>query len=156
MPLFSFINNMKIREATIQDAEIIAQNNNLMAVETEGKELEWDIIFNGVKAVINDANKGFYLVVEDEGKVAANLMITFEWSDWRNSTIWWIQSVYVVKEYRRKGLYKALYEETKKRAKEAGVKVIRLYVEQENKVAQKTYENLGMQHSYYYMYEADI
>lgn len=147
---------MELRLAKPSDIDIIAINNNLMALETEGKELGMEVVTNGVKGVFDKPERGFYLVAEINGKVAANLMITYEWSDWRNSNIWWIQSVYVIKEHRRKGLYKALYAEIKQMAKLEGIKVIRLYVEEENTVAQTTYKNLGMQHSYYHLYEADI
>jgi ribosomal protein S18 acetylase RimI-like enzyme len=147
---------MKIRLAQPKDIDTIAKNNNLMAQETEGKELDMQTVTQGVKAIFDDHSKGFYLVVEIDDEIAANLMITYEWSDWRNSNIWWIQSVYVVKEHRRKGLYKAMYNDIKNRAKLEGVKVIRLYVEEENTIAQQTYKSLGMQHSYYYMFEADI
>lgn len=147
---------MILRLGQPKDAETLATNNNLMAQETEGKELDIPTVTKGVQAIFNEPAKGFYLVVEIDGKVAANLMVTYEWSDWRNSNIWWIQSVYVTKENRRKGLYKAMYAEVIKMAKLQGVKVVRLYVEEENKVAQQTYKNLGMQHSYYHMYEAEI
>lgn len=147
---------MELRLAKPSDIDIIAINNNLMALETEGKELDMEVVTNGVKGVFDKPERGFYLVTEINGKVAANLMITYEWSDWRNSNIWWIQSVYVIKGHRRKGLYKALYEKIKQMAKLEGIKVIRLYVEEENTVAQTTYKNLGMQHSYYHLYEADI
>lgn len=147
---------MELRLAKPSDIDIIAINNNLMALETEGKELDMEVVTNGVKGVFDKPERGFYLVAEINGKVAANLMITYEWSDWRKSNIWWIQSVYVIKEHRRKGLYKALYAEIKQMAKLEGIKVIRLYVEEENTVAQTTYKNLGMQHSYYHLYEADI
>lgn len=147
---------MRIRTAIPTDIETIATYNNMMAVETEGKELDMPTVTKGVQAVLDNPSKGFYIVVEDDNKVVANLMITYEWSDWRNSNIWWIQSVYVAKEYRRKGIYRAMYDEAKRMAKLEGVKVIRLYVEQENTVAQQTYKSLGMQHSYYHMYEAEI
>lgn len=156
---FLFLNQqakMKLRLAQPSDIEILATNNNLMAQETEGKELDMPTVLKGVKAIFDNPQRGFYLVVEVEGDVAANLMVTYEWSDWRNSNIWWIQSVYVAKNHRRKGLYKAMYNEVKQMAKLEGVKVIRLYVEEENTVAQQTYKNLGMQHSYYHLYEADI
>lgn len=147
---------MILRLGQPKDAETLATNNNLMAQETEGKELDIPTVTKGVQAIFNEPAKGFYLVVEIDGKVAANLMVTYEWSDWRNSNIWWIQSVYVTKENRRKGLYKAMYAEVIKMARLQGVKVVRLYVEEENKVAQQTYKNLGMQHCYYHMYEAEI
>lgn len=147
---------MIIRKATTADIDTLAQHNNMMAQETENKSLDWATVQSGVKAVIDDPMKGFYLLVDIDGQIAANLMITYEWSDWRNSNIWWVQSVYVQQQHRRKGLYKMLYTEIKKMAKQEGIGVIRLYVEQENTVAQKTYSNLGMQHSYYQLYEESI
>lgn len=156
MPLFFYFYTMKIRIATVADVDALANHNNLMAQETENKSLHLPTVQSGVKAVINDPVKGFYLIAEIDGQVAANLMVTYEWSDWRNSNIWWVQSVYVAPGHRRKGLYKALYAETKRLAKQQGVGVIRLYVEQENTVAQATYKNLGMQHSYYHLYEEVI
>lgn len=147
---------MIIRKATAADIDTLAQHNDMMAQETENKSLDWKTVQSGVKAVIDDPMKGFYLLVDIDGQVAANLMITYEWSDWRNSNIWWVQSVYVQQQHRRKGLYKMLYTEIKRLAKQEGIGVIRLYVEQENTVAQKTYSNLGMQHSYYQLYEESI
>ncbi len=147
---------MKLRLATPSDINILATNNNLMAQETEGKELDMLVVTKAVKAVFDTPEKGFYLVAEIDREVAASLMVTYEWSDWRNCNIWWIQSVYVSAPHRRKGLYKALYERVKERAKIEGVKIIRLYVEKENTIAQATYKNLGMQHSYYHLYEVDI
>ncbi len=147
---------MILRKATATDIDTLAQHNNMMAQETENKSLDWVTVQNGVKAVIDDPMKGFYLLVDIDGQIAANLMITYEWSDWRNSNIWWVQSVYVQQQHRRKGLYKMLYTEIKRLAKLEGIGVIRLYVEQENTVAQKTYSSLGMQHSYYQLYEESI
>lgn len=147
---------MILRKATATDINTLAQHNNMMAQETENKSLDLPTVQKGVKAVIDDPMKGFYLLVDIDGQIAANLMITYEWSDWRNSNIWWVQSVYVQQQHRRKGLYKMLYNEIKRLAKQEGIGVIRLYVEQENTVAQKTYSNLGMQHSYYQLYEESI
>ncbi len=147
---------MILRKATAADINTLAQHNNMMAQETENKSLDLPTVQKGVKAVIDDPMKGFYLLVDIDGQIAANLMITYEWSDWRNSNIWWVQSVYVQQQHRRKGLYKMLYNEIKRLAKQEGIGVIRLYVEQENTVAQKTYSNLGMQHSYYQLYEESI
>ena len=147
---------MILRKATAADINTLAQHNNMMAQETENKSLDLPTVQKGVKAVIDDPMKGFYLLVDIDGQIAANLMITYEWSDWRNSNIWWVQSVYVQQQHRRKGLYKMLYNEIKRLAKQEGIGVLRLYVEQENTVAQKTYSSLGMQHSYYQLYEESI
>lgn len=144
---------MLIRKGTYADIETIANYNCLMAMQTEGKTLHWDTVYNGVKAAMDDPQKGFYLLAEVEGKPAGSLMITYEWSDWRNCNMWWVQSVYVDENYRRQGVYTALYAEAKKLAIADGAKIIRLYVEHENTGAQSTYEALGMEKSNYIMYE---
>ncbi|MFT5235562.1 MAG: ribosomal protein S18 acetylase RimI-like enzyme, partial [Shewanella sp.] len=98
--------------------------------------------------------KGFYLVAEVDGEIAGSLMVTFEWSDWRAKNYYWIQSVYIRPENRRQGIYAKLYEAVKKRAAEnGGAASFRLYVEQDNTKAQSTYSALGMEKSYYQMYE---
>lgn len=147
---------MIIRTATHADIEIIARHNALMAMETEHKTLDMTTVITAVKAALDDSSKGFYLVAEENDEVVGNLMVTYEWSDWRNYNMWWIQSVYVRADFRRKGVYRALYEETRRRAKEDGVKIIRLYVEKQNTTAQKTYQALGMQEGNYLMYEAEV
>ena len=147
---------MLIRHAVSTDIETIARHNALMALETEYKTLDMPTVITAVKAALDDPSKGFYLVAETEGQTAGNLMVTYEWSDWRNCNMWWIQSVYVNENFRRKGVYRALYEETRRRAKEAGAKIIRLYVEKQNTIAQKTYESLGMQESGYLLYETEV
>ncbi len=147
---------MKIRSATLADTALIAKFNQKMALETENKILADSLIIPGVEAILKDAVKGRYFVAEEEGIIRGQLMITYEWSDWRNNTIWWIQSVYVEETFRGKGLYKALYEEVKKEARLALVDTIRLYVEKENQTAQTVYEKLGMEETVYQMYEATL
>lgn len=147
---------MKIRSATLNDAQLIAQFNQKMALETENKVLPNELIIPGVEAVLKDPVKGQYFVAEVDGVMRGQLMITYEWSDWRNNTIWWIQSVYVEEAFRGQGLYKALYEAVKEAAKKANIQTIRLYVERENSTAQKVYEKLGMEETVYAMYEATL
>lgn len=142
-----------IRTAKKGDEESIALHNCLMAVETENKKLDQETVFKGVKAVIEDPAKGFYLVAETGGKVIGNLMITYEWSDWRNSSIWWIQSVYVQKEHRGKNIYKRLYLHVLSEAEKNRVSTIRLYVEKQNHSAKMVYEKLGMKQGIYDFYE---
>ena len=145
---------MKIRRATIEDINIIAKYNYNLAFETEDKKLDMNILTNGVKALIEDENKGIYHVCEIDGKIVGQIMYTFEWSDWRNGTFLWIQSVYVDKNYRGKGVFKTLYNHIKNICdKDKNICGIRLYVERENYVAQKTYKSLGMEECNYYMYE---
>ena len=149
--------NINIRTAAPADAFVIAGFNDAMAKETEGLDLERKRLLKGVEAVLADSNKGFYYVAEVNGKIVGQLMITFEWSDWRNATFWWIQSVYVVPEYRKQGVFRSLYRHTESLAKQRGdVCGLRLYVEQENEHAQKTYEALGMRPSRYQMMEVDF
>lgn len=143
-----------VRKASIKDAASIGQFNINMAWETEAKELDKETIIAGVKSLLQKPEYGFYMVAEMDGEIVACLMITHEWSDWRNGLFWWIQSVYVVSEYRRCGIYRAMYETVLELAKNhPDVCGCRLYVERENVIAQKTYEALGMDETHYKMYE---
>lgn len=145
---------MNIRLGQRSDVDALIVFNQAMALETEGKYLDSAILRPGVEAVFADPNKGFYVVAEDGRRILAGLMITFEWSDWRNSWFWWIQSVYVLPESRGQKIYSRLYEFVKNRALEFGnVCGFRLYVEKENIHAQRVYEKVGMKASYYLMYE---
>jgi ribosomal protein S18 acetylase RimI-like enzyme len=147
---------MQIRTATAEDVDALVEFNQAMALETEGKRLDPDILRAGVTAVFADAQKGFYVVADEDGSVAAGLMVTTEWSDWRNGWFWWIQSVYVQPEHRGSGLYGQMYAFVKSRAAEAeNVCGFRLYVEKENERAQRVYEKLGMERTYYLMYEEE-
>ncbi|CAN5206183.1 GNAT family N-acetyltransferase [soil metagenome] len=148
---------MNIRLAKAEDAPDLIEFNQAMALETEGKRLETRILQSGVEAVFNDEKKGFYVVAEEENKIIGGLMITFEWSDWRNNWFWWIQSVYILPEARGRKVYRRLYDFVKEKAEENGnVCGFRLYVEKENVNAQKVYEKLGMEASHYLMYEEMI
>ena len=146
---------MKIRIAQREDAFDLVEFNQAMALETEGKRLESKVLQSGVEAVFADEKKGFYVVAEDDtGKIIGALMITFEWSDWRDKWFWWIQSVYILPEGRGRKIYSRLYDFVKEKARARGdVCGIRLYVEKENEHAQKVYEKVGMEKSYYLMYE---
>ncbi len=125
-----------------------------MALETEGKHLDENILKAGVNAVLSNNDRGFYVVAEEAGRVAGGLLVTREWSDWRNAWFWWIQSVYVVPEARGKGLYRELSAFVWAMAHEAGdVCGVRLYVEKENHTAQAVYQRLGMHETDYLMYE---
>lgn len=145
---------MKIRLARKEDASAMVNFNQAMALETEGKTLDSHILTSGVEAVFDDDKKGFYVVAEDEGKIVGGLMVTFEWSDWRDGWFWWIQSVYILPDYRGKRIYSLLYDFVKTEAgKQDDVCGFRLYVEKENERAQKVYQKLGMAETHYLMYE---
>ena len=143
-----------IRSASTDDISDIAQFNIAMAQETEERQLDPETIQSGVSGVIQNHAHGFYLIAERDQVAVGSLLITFEWSDWRNGTLWWIQSVYVKPEHRRTGVFKALYDAVIARAQAArSVRGIRLYVEQENLDAQSVYQKLSMQKTPYQMFE---
>ena len=145
---------MNIRVATAADADALIEFNQAMALETEGKRLDPETIRRGVTAVFGDTQNGFYVVADEDGRIVGGLMVTFEWSDWRNGWFWWIQSVYIRPEARGRQIYSQLYQFVKDRAAEAGnVCGFRLYVETENSHARRVYEKLGMAASHYLMYE---
>ena len=148
---------INIRFGKVEDVENLVKFNRNMAIETENKDLDENIANSGVLAMIANPNFGFYLVAEVEGQVVGSLMITTEWSDWRNAQYWWIQSVYVMPDYRKHGIYRSLYEHVKDMAyKRKDVFGFRLYVEKHNRNAQETYKKLGMCETEYYMYEENI
>jgi ribosomal protein S18 acetylase RimI-like enzyme len=148
---------MNIRLAEKSDAPALVEFNQAMALETEGKTLDAQVLQSGVESVFHDDKKGFYVVAEEDGLIVGGLMITFEWSDWRDNWFWWIQSVYILPEYRARGIYRLLYDFVRETAREKeDVCGFRLYVEKENVRAQKVYEKLGMEASHYLMYEEMI
>lgn len=125
-----------------------------MARETEGLDLDIEILTKGVEAVFEDFSKGIYYVAEENDLVIGCLLTTSEWSEWRNGTILWIQSVYVRDGYRGKGVFKALYNYVKDLvAQDKSLKGIRLYVEKTNLSAQKVYEAIGMDGDHYHFFE---
>ena len=143
-----------IRKAEIEDLDTIVKFNFNLAKETEDKELDLDILTKGVEAIIKDSSKGQYYVYEIADKVVGQIMHTYEWSDWRNGMFLWVQSVYVDSSYRRKGIFKKLYNHVKNICdKDENIAGIRLYVEKENMGAKATYKSLGMEECNYHMYE---
>ncbi len=145
---------MQVRTATINDVNSIVSFQLKMAAETEGIILNESTVIDGVKAVINDSSKGRYYVTEINGRIVASLLTTYEWSDWRNGTILWIQSVYVIDEYRRKGVYRNMYSHIKKLVLEnQNLNGIRLYTDKSNVTAHNTYRQLGMSPDHYITFE---
>lgn len=144
---------LKIRKAIPGDAPIIAGFQVSMALETEQLRLDESTVAKGVEALFSDPSKGNYYVAESDDKVVASLLITYEWSDWRNSGVWWIQSVYVIPGYRRQGVFRKLYTHIKELAVEQDIAGLRLYVETENRRARQTYESLGMSSEHYAFYQ---
>ncbi|WP_372950073.1 GNAT family N-acetyltransferase [Mariniphaga sp.] len=145
---------MLVRKAKSEDLNSILKFQLAMARETEGIDLEQSTVEKGVAAVLKDSTKGNYYVAEKNGKVIGSLLTTFEWSDWRNGTVLWIQSVYVVPEFRRKGVYSKLYGHVKNLVLENDdLKGIRLYADKSNEGAHKVYQKLGMTPDHYVTFE---
>ena len=149
--------DIAVRRATSRDLDALVAFQQSMAQETESKALDTGLVREGVAEVFRSADKGFYLVAEAQGNVVAGMLITYEWSDWRNATFWWIQSVYVEPQWRRKGVYRAMHDHVFDTARARDdICGIRLYVERTNQGAQRTYQSLGMAASHYDMYEVDF
>ncbi len=147
---------LKIREARPADASVIADFNSRLAWETEQRRLASATVRRGVGALLEDPAKGIYFLAEVDGAVVGQLLITYEWSDWRNGNFWWIQSVYVAADFRKGGVFRALFEHVRQQAKDRrDVCGLRLYVEQNNRLAQRAYERLGMGRAHYDIFELD-
>lgn len=145
---------LDVRNARRDDVPFLADCNIAMAYESEKKRLDRDVLTRGIVAVFDHPERGFYVIAECEGKAVGSLLITHEWSDWRNGGWWWIQSVYVMPDARRSGVFSAMYREIETRARASeGVIGLRLYVEKENSRAQATYAALGMEPAYYSLYQ---
>lgn len=146
---------LRARPAVSADFRVIVEFNLSMARESEGLELDRARLERGVEAVLSDPSKGFYLMADVDGAPSGCLLVTGEWSDWRNGWAWWIQSVYVMPAARRRGVYSALHGRVLELAAERGdVVSLRLYVDRNNLPAQATYRRLGMEESHYLMFEA--
>ena len=146
--------DITVAKATSDDVDAIAQFNIAMASETEALALDRSTVHAGVRGVLNASDRGFYLVARSQGKLVGSLMITYEWSDWRNGNLWWIQSVYVTPLSREQGIFGLLYKEVVSLARSADdVRGIRLYVEKDNRNAQAVYQKLGMSETAYRVFE---
>lgn len=148
--------DLTITQGKASDIDTIVRFQADMAMESEGTMLDMDRLTLGVSSAINDEQKGIYLVARANDTPIGSLMLTREWSDWNNQWYWWIQSVYIMPEYRKKGVYKAMYATLKDMAQENGVSHIRLYADRTNLSAQQVYQRLGMRESHYLMFEETI
>lgn len=144
---------IQIRQANPEDCLTIAQGNIHIARETEGIDLDPPTVREGVRLALDDPQKALYFIAEIAGECAGMLMITHEWSDWRSGDIWWIQSVYVWSGFRRRGVFRALFEHVQRAARDAGAVGLRLYVDARNSAAIQTYASLGMDSSHYKVME---
>lgn len=149
--------NITIRQAELSDAPVVADFNLRLAQETEELALDPETVAKGVAAILGDEAKGIYYVAEAAGKVVGQVMITYEWSDWRNGNLWWLQSVYVEPAFRGNGIFRALFRHVEQMAeRSAGVCGLRLYMHADNARARKCYENLGMRQTKYQVFELEL
>ena len=149
--------SIQIREGRVEDTAIIAEYNQRMALETENKKLNMDTVMKGVRQGLLQPDKCRFFVAEAQGLVIGQAMITYEWSDWDNRDLWWIQSVYVHSDHRRQGVFTKLYQHIESLArKEDKVRALRLYVKDDNTVGQNVYKNLDMSYSGYHVYEKEF
>lgn len=156
-PSSSSAAELRVRLGTLADAEALASFNEAMAAETEGRTLEPDRVRAGVRRLLARPERGFYLVAERGGTIVGALMVTPEWSDWRDGLFWWVQSVYVRPANRRRGVYRALHAYVREAAqRDEEVCGLRLYVDRDNEVAQQTYRALGMHATGYLLFEEEF
>lgn len=142
-----------VRPATLDDLATLVDGNAAMALETEQLQLDHDTLRRGVEAVLTGRASGQFSVAEHQGRIVGQLLVTYEWSDWRNRPVWWIQSVHVAADARRLGVFRALYAHTRQAAVEAGAGGLRLYVDTRNTRAQAVYAALGMDGGHYQVFE---
>lgn len=151
------MSQIRIRPATPADLDHLVAFNRAMAAESEDKGLDETVLKRGVAYLLAHPDEGFYLMAERGGEAAGSLMVTYEWSDWRNGRFWWIQSVYVRPEHRRSGVYRAMHDHVRASARKDGRSCgLRLYVERDNHGAMATYRAMGMVETHYRLYEEDF
>jgi ribosomal protein S18 acetylase RimI-like enzyme len=153
--------NLLVRPAELGDLDRLIEFSTAMALETEGRSLECSRLRLGILGILTEPTRGFFRVAETPGRdgarVVGQMMVTYEWSDWRNATFWWIQSVYVTPECRRQGVYRAMHDAIRREARATpGICGIRLYVEGTNQTAQQAYRQAGMHRSSYRVFEEDF
>jgi ribosomal protein S18 acetylase RimI-like enzyme len=144
---------IRVRAGSVADAAVVAEFNRRLALETENLTLDNHILARGVEAVLGDPSRGLYFVAEIQDQVVGQLMVTFEWSDWRNGWIWWLQSVYVHAEHRRRGVFRTLWQAALAEGRSRGVVLFRLYVERANDKAQAVYQCLGFTEMHFRLYQ---
>lgn len=145
--------DLRIRPARLEDIEALVQGNLALAEETEHLHLDADTLRRGIRALLERQAPGHYLVAESDGRVVGQLLVTFEWSDWRNCMVWWIQSVYVAPDVRGTGVLRTLYDAVRRDAIARGAGGLRLYVDTTNSHAQAVYTALGMDGGHYRVFE---
>jgi GNAT superfamily N-acetyltransferase len=144
-----------VRPAAPEDAPVLADFNRRLALESEGLELDPATVAAGVAALLADPAKGCYFVAEEGGEPVGQVMLTVEWSDWRNGPVFWLQSVYVRPDRRGAGVFRRLWEQVVSFARDRGARALRLYVDRDNRAAQDVYRRVGMAPSHYQVYELE-
>ena len=145
-----------IQLATLTDLDALIEGNQGVAFETEALELSETTLRPGIAAILNDPHKGLYWVAIQDKAVVGQTLVTYEWSDWRNAPIWWLQSVFVWPDFRGQGVFRALLAHIESEARQAGAKDIRLYADTTNEAAHRTYQQLGFQTGHYQVFEKPL
>lgn len=154
-------NHVEVRLASPADLDVLVEFSAAMALETEARRLDHARLRLGVRAVLESTDHGFYVVGErhdlDSHQVVGQLLVTYEWSDWRNATFWWVQSVYVHPTWRRQGIYRQMHQHITNMARaREHVCGVRLYVEEHNETAQQVYRQVGLMPAGYLVFEEDF
>lgn len=149
-------NNVQVRLAGLEHVNALVDFNLAMALETENRALDPGRVSSGVNEVLASKGKGFYIVAEYTGRTVGGLLVTYEWSDWRNGYFWWIQSVYVIPTYRKLGVYRSMHRYVTLEARRGGACGLRLYVDKDNEVARQVYSSMRMQQAHYDMFELEF
>lgn len=145
---------VSVRKATREDLSAIADFQQRLAAETENMTLDRDILLKGIESMFDDPSKGIYFIAEVDGEIVGCHSITYEWSDWRNGMVFWLQSVYVVEQHRKHGVFKKMFENLQRMVREdKGIAGLRLYVDKTNLRAQKVYQSMGMNGEHYSVFE---
>lgn len=149
--------SIRIREDRLEDVPVIVEYNQRMAMETESKKLDSETLKKGVEQGLRQPEKCRFFVAETQERVVGQAMITYEWSDWDNRDLWWIQSVYVHPDHRRQKVFTQLYRHIESLACETNqVRALRLYVKEDNAVGQAVYKKLSMSYTGYHVYEREF
>jgi RimJ/RimL family protein N-acetyltransferase len=148
------MSNVSIRKSRPEDISTIVDFQQRLALESENFQLDGDTVAKGIKAMFDDPSRGVYFVAEVNGEIAGCHSITYEWSDWRNGMVWWLQSVYVVEKHRKNGVFRAMFENLKTLiTNDPSLAGLRLYVDKSNARAQKVYQAMGMNGEHYSVFE---
>ena len=143
-----------IRPSKREDIGKLVEFQLRLADETENVRLNEETVSAGMHALFDEPSRGTYYVAVSHAEIVGCFLITYEWSDWRNGMVWWLQSVYVAKNHRRQGVFKIMYDHLRQIiSSDPGIIGLRLYVDKTNTRAQNVYASMGMNGDHYTVFE---